>query len=93
MATPWTDARIQVTPAWLAVVPADAYLDARQGAWAMYEICGKIRFQRWGRYDELPKILIDAGLVEVIEALTSGLEDVVRVEGAQHRAGQPGDRS
>jgi hypothetical protein len=72
MATPWTDARVQVTPAWPAVVPADAYLDARRPEWAAFETCGKIRFRRMGRHDELPKILIDAGLTDVISALTPG---------------------
>jgi len=45
---------------WPALVPADLYLDARRPEWAVYEACGRIRFQHMGRYAELPRVRIGA---------------------------------
>jgi hypothetical protein len=64
--------RSRETMHWPALVPADLYLDARRPEWAVYEACGRIKFQRWGRYGELPKVSVGAGLPEVVEVLEAG---------------------
>jgi len=57
---------------WPAVFPADLYLDMRQRSWAVWEACGRIRFQRWGRHGEIPKVLV--AVPEVVEALAHPID-------------------